>query len=165
MCGRSAAIGIIHKCIGGDNMIGFKIYYEKLTGDVVLTIPEKHNSSAIETTKAQDFSMFDVLQARDPEAVEFIQFPYGKYHSDFEIANSWKVDLKTGQILFEYPKFETPISEQLLLLREANEELKVENKELKLALAESAEAQQQDKIENQLAIAEVVETLQTQGVL
>ncbi|XKO54132.1 hypothetical protein ACI2WT_15200 [Lysinibacillus fusiformis] len=38
---------------------------------------------------------------------------------------------------------------------EENEELKVENKELKLAIAESAEAQQQDKIENQLAIAEV----------
>jgi|GEM_PF-3075933 len=45
------------------------------------------------------------------------------------------------------------------------DELEKEKNELKLALAESAEAQQQDKIENQLAIAEVVETLTNKGVL
>ncbi|NOG29051.1 hypothetical protein [Lysinibacillus fusiformis] len=146
-------------------MIGPKLYFDRTTGEVILTIPEQNNASAVETTKEQDFIMFDVLSARNPEAVDFIQLLYGQYRSDFEIANSWKVDLKTGQILFEYPKFETPISEQLLLLREANEELKVENKDLKLALAESVEAQQQDKIENQLAIAELVETLTTKEVL
>ncbi|MFI2132917.1 hypothetical protein ACH434_23160 [Lysinibacillus fusiformis] len=43
--------------------------------------------------------------------------------------------------------------------------LRDENRDLKIALAESVEAQQQDKIENQLAIAELVETLQTKGVL
>ncbi|WP_258954705.1 hypothetical protein [Lysinibacillus fusiformis] len=43
--------------------------------------------------------------------------------------------------------------------------LRDENRDLKIALAESVEAQQQDKIENQLAIAEVVETLTTKGVL
>lgn len=146
-------------------MIGFKIYYEVETGEVILTIPEQNNAGAVVTTKEQDFIMFGVLSARNPEMVNFIQLPYGQYRSDFEIANSWKVDLNTGQVLFEYPKFETPISDQLLLLQQENEELKVENKELKLALAELAEAQQQDKIENQLAIAEVVETLQTQEVL
>ncbi|MGE6602579.1 hypothetical protein ACQKEY_12715 [Lysinibacillus fusiformis] len=145
-------------------MIGFKIYYDKLTGEVILTIPEKSSSEAIETTKEQDFIMFNVLAARNPETVDFIQLPYGQYRSDFEIANSWKVDLKTGQVLFEYPKFETPISEQLLLLMQENEELKVENKELKLALAELAEAQQQDKIENQLAIAELAEVVATKEV-
>lgn len=146
-------------------MIGPKLYFDRTTGEVILTIPEQNNASAVATTKEQDFIMFDVLSARNPEAVDFIQLSYGQYRNDFEIANSWKVDLNTGQVLFEYPKFETPISDQLLLLQQENEELKVENKELKLALAELAEAQQQDKIENQLAIAEVVETLQTQGVL
>ncbi|MFJ7919982.1 hypothetical protein ACIQ6U_09505 [Lysinibacillus fusiformis] len=43
--------------------------------------------------------------------------------------------------------------------------LRDENRDLKIALAESVEAQQQDKIENQLAIAELVETLTTKGVL
>ncbi|KMY28301.1 hypothetical protein ACZ11_24040 [Lysinibacillus xylanilyticus] len=146
-------------------MIGFKIYYEKDTGDVILTIPEQNAVGAMETTKEQDFIMFYVLQARNPSAVDFIQLPYGQYRSDFKIANSWKVDLKTGQVLFEYPKFETPISEQIHLLRQENEELKVENKDLKLALAESVEAQQPDKLENQLAVAELVEILTNKGVL
>ncbi|MGE7131175.1 hypothetical protein [Lysinibacillus xylanilyticus] len=44
-------------------------------------------------------------------------------------------------------------------------ELEKENKDLKLALAESAEAQQQDKIENQLAIAELAELIATKGDL
>jgi|GEM_PF-1382001 len=146
-------------------MIGPKLYFDRTTGEVILTIPEQNNASAVATTKEQDFIMFDVLSARNPEAVDFIQLSYGQYRSDFEIANSWKIDLKTGQVLFEYPKFETSISEQIHLLRQENEELKVENQELKLALAESAEAQQQDKILNQLALAELVETLTTKGGL
>ncbi|UXJ67796.1 hypothetical protein [Lysinibacillus fusiformis] len=43
--------------------------------------------------------------------------------------------------------------------------LRDENRDLKIALAESVEAQQQDKIENQIAIAELVETLTNKGVL
>ncbi|MFZ4199247.1 hypothetical protein [Lysinibacillus sp. NPDC056220] len=146
-------------------MIGFKVYYENATGEVILTIPEKHNPGAVETTQEQDFIMFAVLSARKPDTVNFIQLPYGKYRSDFEIANSWKVDLKTGKVLFEYPKFEMPISEQIHLLRHENEELKVENQVLKIALAESAEVQQHDKMLNQLALAELVETLTTKEVL
>ncbi|MGE8037822.1 hypothetical protein [Lysinibacillus sp. NPDC093692] len=43
--------------------------------------------------------------------------------------------------------------------------VKEESKELKLAIAESAEVQQQDNLENQLAVAELVETLTNKGVL
>jgi len=146
-------------------MIGFKVYYEIETGEVILTIPERTNVSAVETTKEQDFAMFGVLAARNPDMVDFIQLPYGQYRSDFEIANSWKVDLKTGQVLFEYPIFDIPLSEQLQRLVTENEKIKAENKELKLALAESVEAQQQDKIENQLAIAELAELIATKEVL
>jgi len=45
------------------------------------------------------------------------------------------------------------------------DELEKENKELKLAIAESVEAQQQDKIENQLAIAELAELITTKEVV
>lgn len=45
------------------------------------------------------------------------------------------------------------------------DELEKENKELKLAIVESAEAQQQDKLENQLAIAELAELIATKEVL
>lgn len=143
----------------------FKIYYEKQTGNVVLTIPENPNANTVPTTKEQDFAMYSVLQARNPETIDFIQLDFGQFQSDFQTARSWQVDVKTRQILFEYPSYSTPLSTMVEQLQQENEELKVENKELKLALAESAEAQQQDKIENQLAIAEVVETLTTKGVL
>ncbi|MFE3573954.1 hypothetical protein [Lysinibacillus sp. NPDC059133] len=144
-------------------MIGPKLYFDRTTGEVILTIPEQNNVDAVETTKEQDFIMFGVLSVRNPEMVNFIQLPYGQYRSDFEIANSWKVDIKTGQLLFDYPIFDIPLSEQLQRLVSENEKLKEENKTLMLALAESAEAQQQDKIENQLAIAELAELIATKG--
>ncbi|ACA39384.1 hypothetical protein J2D69_06175 [Lysinibacillus sphaericus] len=72
------------------------------------------------------------------------------------------VNPQTGEQWYEYeviPKTEMEI------LKEELAAVKAENKELKLAIAESAEAQQQDKIENQLAIAEVAELIATKEVL
>ncbi|MFJ7185821.1 hypothetical protein [Lysinibacillus xylanilyticus] len=142
-------------------MLGPKLYYDKTTGEVILTIPEKNNFGAVETTKEQDFIMFDVLQARNPETIDFIQLEFGQYQSDFQTVRSWKVDLETEQIIFEYPVFSTPLTVQIEQLRQENEAVNVENKTLMLALAESVEAQQQDKIENQLAIAELAELIAT----
>jgi len=48
-------------------MIGRKIYYELATGDVILEISEKHGINATNTTKEQDFQMYDVLAARNPD--------------------------------------------------------------------------------------------------
>lgn len=72
------------------------------------------------------------------------------------------VNPQTGEQWYEYE--ERPKTE-MELMKEELATVKAENKELKLAIAESAEAQQQDKIENQLAVAEVVETLTNKGVL
>ncbi len=71
-----------------------------------------------------------------------------------KIANLY-INPQTKEMWYEYqdmPKSEIEI-------------LRDENRDLKIALAESVEAQQQDKIVNQLAIAELVETLQIKGVL
>ncbi|QTB25196.1 hypothetical protein [Lysinibacillus sphaericus] len=71
-----------------------------------------------------------------------------------KIANLY-INPQTKEMWYEYqdmPKSEIDI-------------LRDENRDLKIALAESVEAQQQDKIQNQLAIAELVETLTTKGVL
>jgi len=73
--------------------------------------------------------------------------------------------VNTRQILFEYPSYSTPLSTMVEQLRQENEEIKVENQELKIALAESVEVQQQDKILNQLALAELVETITIKEVL
>jgi len=98
-------------------MIGFKIYYEKATGNVFLTIPENHNSKAKVTTKDEDFQMFSVLQARVKDSVDFIQLSYGKHRREFESANSWKVNQVTKTLLFSYPQYDPPLMFQVELLK------------------------------------------------
>ncbi|OXS66073.1 hypothetical protein B1B04_24305 [Lysinibacillus sp. KCTC 33748] len=64
-------------------------------------------------------------------------------------------DKETEKLYYEY--IDIPKTE-IELLQE-------ETQKLKLAIAESAEVQQQDKIENQLAVAELVETLTNKEIL
>lgn len=74
----------------------------------------------------------------------------------------------TQELFYRYFEIELPPTSPEQMIKDLQKELNIvkeENKELKLAIVESAEAQQQDKIENQLAIAEVVETLTNKGVL
>ena len=56
-------------------------------------------------------------------------------------------------------KIKIPSKEELRI-----SELERQNTDLMLVLAESAEIQQQDKINNQLAVAELVETLMAKGL-
>lgn len=131
--------------------IGRKLYYELLTGDVILITPEK--ISGINTTKEQDFAMYDVLSARNPEQVGVIQLEYGQYRRDFELCgNNVRVDLETGELRFSYPVFESPLSVKL-------EQLEQENTDIKLALAELAQTQEMDKTDIQLALAELADII------
>lgn len=111
--------------------VGRKLYYELTTGDVILIIPEKHYENAVNTTKEQDFQMYDVLAARNPDTIGLIQLEYGQYQAEFQSARSVKVDVETGELLFEYPKYDPPLTVQVENLQRENEFLKMENKELK----------------------------------
>ncbi|MFJ6266471.1 hypothetical protein ACIQGW_15980 [Lysinibacillus xylanilyticus] len=74
----------------------------------------------------------------------------------------------TQELFYKYFDVELPPTSPEQLIKDLQKELnavKTENKTLMLALAESAEAQQQDKIENQLAIAELAELIATKEVL
>jgi len=117
-------------------MIGKKIYYETLTGDVILVVPEKHHPDAVNTTKEQDFQMYNVLQARNPELVDVIQLEYGEMQGDFEKANSVKVDLETGELLFDFPVLEKSHSTAINELKQDNESLMQDNEDLKQSIAE-----------------------------
>lgn len=119
-------------------MIGRKIYYELITGDIILIVPEKHNQNAVNTTKEQDFLMFDVLQARDPNQIGLIQLEYGEKRSEFEQSNSQKVEVNTGEILFHFPNFEPSPNKQIeqiqndlgnVLLERAIDKAKIANLE------------------------------------
>lgn len=112
-------------------MIGRKIYYEKDTGDVILVTLEKYHENAVNTTKEQDFQMYDVLAARNPDTIGVIQLEYGQYQAEFQSARSVKVDPETKEILFEYPRFDPPLITQLDNLKADNQHLKAENEQLK----------------------------------
>lgn len=104
-------------------MIGRKIYYELSTGDVILIVPEKYAINATNTTKEQDFQMYDVLSARNPDTIGCIQLEYKQYESDFQTANSVKVDLETGELKFNYPNFDEPLSVIVNNLKSQNMQL------------------------------------------
>ena len=111
--------------------VGRKIYYELTTGDVILITPEKHSENAINTTKEQDFMMYDVLAARNPDTIGLIQLEYGQYQAEFQSARSVKVDPETKEILFEYPRFDPPLITQVDNLKAENQVLRAENEQLK----------------------------------
>jgi len=74
----------------------------------------------------------------------------------------------TQELFYKYIDVVLPPTSPEQQIKDLQNELntvKEENKELKLAIVESAEAQQQDKIENQLAIAELAELIATKEVL
>ncbi len=114
--------------------IGRKIYYEKLTGESILIIPEKFNG--IQTTKEQDFSMYEILSIRNPESVGLIELEYGQYNSDFQTANYVMVDLETGELIFNYPEFVKPLSILVDELKAENELLKEKNLVLEQSILE-----------------------------
>ena len=114
--------------------IGRKIYYELQTGDVVLVVPEKF--SGIETNKEQDFAMYETLSIRNPETVGVVELEYGQYSSDFQTCNSVRVDLASGDLLFNYPIFEQPLSVTVNALRTENTELRAQNQTLNQQVAD-----------------------------
>jgi hypothetical protein len=115
-------------------MVGYKIYYELSTGNVILTIPDNPNVDAVPTTKEQDFSIYPVLAARAPETVGVIQLEYGQYKAEFQSARSWKVNPETKEIIFEFPKYVPPLTEQIEALKQENSNLKEENASIKTEL-------------------------------
>ena len=101
--------------------VGRKIYYDKDTGDEVLTIPEKHHEGAIDTTKEQDFQVYSVLQNRDPDQINQLKIAYGDMRGDFERAKSWKVNPEKKDVIFDFPAYEPSHGQQIRDLKADNE--------------------------------------------
>lgn len=136
--------------------VGRKLYYELATGNVILITTEKHGENAINTTKEQDFQMYDVLAARNPESVGVIQLEYGQYRAEFQSCRSVKVDPETKELLFEYPRFDPPLITQVDNLKADNQNLRIENERLKERVKE---------LENALLEMTTISAEQEQAIL
>ena len=76
--------------------IGRKIYYEKLTGNVILETGERMGD-VVETTTEQDFEMYVALQQYVPEQVGCVQLDYEQYKDNFGVHN-YSVDIANNQL-------------------------------------------------------------------
>lgn len=82
--------------------IGRKIYYEKITGNVLLDTGER-SGFVKETTQEEDFETYKVLTERVPETVGCLQLEYGQYTQDFAECSGYCVNPVTLEFEFTFP--------------------------------------------------------------
>ncbi|MEG0261169.1 MAG: hypothetical protein RR651_14975 [Lysinibacillus sp.] len=138
--------------------IGRRVYYDKQTSNVILDTGERQGF-VTQTTIEQDVSVYKVLSDRNRDTIDVIELQYGQYAQDFVECNGYRVNPVTKTLEFSYPDPNEPDLEPLyqeaLSVKVAS--LEEQNTALMLAIAETAEAAESAKQENQLAIAELAE--------
>lgn len=105
--------------------VGRKIYYDKLTGNVIVSTSEMHGD-VVPTSMEYDMMLYKELSERNPETVGLTELSYGAYSEDFEASIGYTIDVVTGLINFTYPDenapedaepiYETPLSERIVEL-------------------------------------------------
>lgn len=85
--------------------IGRRIYYDATTGHV-LTDTGERMGDVVHTTYAQDFQTFSPLIMRDPATVGIIELDYGQHAVEFSSATSYRVNVTTEEIIFDYTPLE-----------------------------------------------------------
>jgi hypothetical protein len=77
-----------------------------MTGNVIVDTGER-SGSVIPTTAIQDFEIYAVLSERNPLTIGVIQLEYGDLKQDFAECVSYRVNIATGKLEFN---FTTPLS-------------------------------------------------------
>lgn len=124
--------------------IGNKIYFDTLSGDVIMVIGER-KGYVIETTLEDDITTFKTLSERNRETFDYIQLEYGQYAQDFMECNGYRVNPETKQLEFSYPDpnttepqepvYQKPLSEKLIDLEIRTTEYLLDH-EYRLSLVE-----------------------------
>ena len=136
-----------------------RIYYDKTTGNEILV--EARNGYFIPTTIDQDIANSKILSERNRNTFDVIELPYGAHAQDFAESNGYRVNVETKELEFsprdpnnpDAPQeFGPPLTKQI-------EELRTENTNLMLALAEISNEAEINKTNTQLALTEIVEMM------
>jgi len=110
--------------------IGRKIYYDKLTGNVLVDTGERLGSVR-ETTTEEDYQTFIVLSERVSETVGVAQLEYGQYSQDFRECNGYRVNPDSLTLEFSYPNPNDPQPE-LVYQKPLSEEFEQQKSEIEL---------------------------------
>lgn len=117
--------------------IGRRIYFDKLTGNVILDTGERQGD-VVPTTVEQDFETYVALAQRVPETVGVLELEYGQYREDFAACNGYRVDVSGDEpkLVFSYPDpeaepedppvYQPPLTEQVASLQDENAFLALE---------------------------------------
>ena len=118
--------------------IGRKIYYKKLTGNVVLDTGERRGH-VVPTTFEQDIQSYKALSDCNRDSFDVIELGYGQYAQDFAESNGYRVNPETKELEFSYPDpneeepqepvYQKPLSEEV-------EKIKLEDLNNKEAIAD-----------------------------
>jgi hypothetical protein len=107
--------------------IGRRIFFDKVTGEVILDIqPQNGIIASVE----RNIEQFKVLSERNRETFDVLELPYGAYAEDFAQCNGYRVNPETLEIEFSYPDpnatepqepvYQKPLTEQIEELRQEN---------------------------------------------
>ena len=118
--------------------IGRRVYYDKLTGKVLVCLSER-SGHVVETSVEDDIQTYKALSERNRETFDYIQLEYGEYAQDFMECNGYRINPETKELEFSYPDpnadeptepvYQKPLSEQM-------KELDVRTLDIELTLAE-----------------------------
>lgn len=103
------------------NIVGRKIYFDKETGNVILTTSQMMGV-VVGTTIEQDIASYKELNERVRETFDVIELEYGEYEQDFAESISYRVNPETKELEFAYregeeppevPVYQKPLSEKV----------------------------------------------------
>lgn len=113
--------------------IGRRIYYESVTGNVIVNTQEKQGFVKI-TTIEQDIRFYAELSERNRETFDYIELEYGQYAQDFMECNGYRINVDDKTIEFSYPDdneepiepvYQVPLSEQVEGLKKDKQLLQI----------------------------------------
>ncbi|MEC0237765.1 hypothetical protein P4H71_25955 [Paenibacillus kribbensis] len=103
--------------------IGSKVFWRKVSGEVVFVTPESVGDVVV-TTAEDDAAFYPQLRDYDFDKLGVIQLRYQQYKQDFEQAAAYWVNPVTQKLEFKYkdsgtaePDFQKPLTEQVSELR------------------------------------------------
>lgn len=150
--------------------LGTKIYYEKLTGNVIFTRGDMQGFVK-ESSFDEDYEMYSDLKKYEKDKIGLIELEYGKLSDELtkNKANSYKVDVSTEphKLIYEYIDFDTgeeiePPKSLEEIIEEKVNEAKLENS---LAITELIEKVEKDKLELSTALIEAIEMQSSGGTI
>lgn len=92
--------------MAGYKYIGKRIYYLKVDGRVILDTGEAEGW-VNPTTTEDDWRIYSELQKYNKTEVDFIELQFGEFKTEFAECTSYKVNVDTKQLEFDY----TPVPE------------------------------------------------------